>query len=246
MGFHMANEPDADRVLDEHPFALVMGMMLDQRYPMEHAFRGGYKVLSRFGTLDPAAIAAADPEKFKELCSVPPAIHRFPGSMAGRLQEARTRRGQVRRRRHPAVDRAADRRSAVQAGPGAARVRQAEVADLRRAARQAARRQAEGLDDCRRRLREEGLPLSRRRRRRRLAAEGARLQEAAEGVRGGLTPGAGGPLPAEWCVGRILSAISGPRMAAAHHSATSGVSATTLRHSARRHPQLLHHRRRRP
>ena len=87
MGFHMANDADADRVLDEHPFALVMGMMLDQRYPMEHAFRGGYKVLSRFGSLEPAAIAGADPEKFKELCSVPPAIHRFPGSMAGRLQE---------------------------------------------------------------------------------------------------------------------------------------------------------------
>jgi uncharacterized HhH-GPD family protein len=62
-------------------------MMLDQQYGMEHAFRGGYKVLSRFGTLDPAAIAAADPEKFKELCSTPPAIHRFPGSMAARLQE---------------------------------------------------------------------------------------------------------------------------------------------------------------
>ena len=44
-------------------------------------------VLSRFGTLDPAAIAAADPEEFKKLCSVPPAIHRYPGSMAARLQE---------------------------------------------------------------------------------------------------------------------------------------------------------------
>ena len=87
MGFHLANDADADRVLDDHPFALVMGMMLDQRYPMEHAFRGGYKVLSRFGSLEPAAIAAADPEKFKELCSVPPAIHRFPGSMAARMQE---------------------------------------------------------------------------------------------------------------------------------------------------------------
>lgn len=87
MGFHMANDADADRVLDEHPFALVIGMMLDQQYGMEHAFRGGYKVLSRFGTLEPAAIAAADPEKFKELCSVPPAIHRFPGSMAARMQE---------------------------------------------------------------------------------------------------------------------------------------------------------------
>lgn len=87
MAFHIAGEPAADQVLDEQPFALVVGMMLDQQYGMEHAFRGGYKVLSRFGTLDPAAIAAAEPEAFKMLCSQPPAIHRFPGSMAARLQE---------------------------------------------------------------------------------------------------------------------------------------------------------------
>lgn len=87
MGLHMAGDEAADKVLDEHPFAVVVGMMLDQQYGMEHAFRGGHKVLSRFGTLDPGAIAAADPEAFKELCSVPPAIHRFPGSMAARLQE---------------------------------------------------------------------------------------------------------------------------------------------------------------
>jgi uncharacterized HhH-GPD family protein len=87
MAFHIANEPAADKVLDEYPFALVVGMMLDQQYGMEHAFRGGYKVLSRFGTLEPAAIAAADPDEFKALCSVPPAIHRFPGSMAARMQE---------------------------------------------------------------------------------------------------------------------------------------------------------------
>lgn len=87
MGFQIAGEPEADHVLDEYPFAVVVGMMLDQQYGMEHAFRGGWKVLSRFGNLDPAAIAAADPEAFKELCSRPPAIHRFPGSMAARLQE---------------------------------------------------------------------------------------------------------------------------------------------------------------
>ncbi len=69
MGFQMTNLPEADKVLDEYPFAVVLGMMLDQQYGMEHAFRGGWKVLSRFGTLDPAAIAAADPETFKELCS---------------------------------------------------------------------------------------------------------------------------------------------------------------------------------
>ena len=83
----MTGDPAADEVLDEYPFALVVGMMLDQQYGMEHAFRGGYKVLGRFGSLDPARIAAADPEEFKEMSSTPPAIHRFPGSMAGRLQE---------------------------------------------------------------------------------------------------------------------------------------------------------------
>ena len=53
-------------------------MMLDQQYPMEHAFRGPAKMLDRFGTLDPAAIAAADPEEFAAMASTPPAIHRFP------------------------------------------------------------------------------------------------------------------------------------------------------------------------
>jgi uncharacterized HhH-GPD family protein len=87
MAFQIAGTPEADAVLDEYPFAIVVGMMLDQQYGMEHAFRGGWKVLSRFGHLDPAAIAAADPEEFKALCSAPPAIHRYPGSMAARLQE---------------------------------------------------------------------------------------------------------------------------------------------------------------
>jgi uncharacterized HhH-GPD family protein len=87
MGFGMANDVAADAVLDAHPFAVVMGMMLDQQYGMEHAFRGGWKVLGRFGTLDPVAIADADPDEFKALCSQTPAIHRFPSSMAGRLQE---------------------------------------------------------------------------------------------------------------------------------------------------------------
>ena len=87
MAFQIAQDPAADKVLDESPFALLAGMMLDQQYPMEHAFRGPAKVLERFGTLEPASIAAADPEQFAALCAVPPAIHRFPGSMAARLQE---------------------------------------------------------------------------------------------------------------------------------------------------------------
>ena len=83
---HITGDPRADAVLDENPFALLAGMMLDQQYPMEHAFRGPAKVLERFGTLEPARIAAADPEEFAALCATPPAVHRFPGSMAARLQ----------------------------------------------------------------------------------------------------------------------------------------------------------------
>ena len=86
MAFNITGDPRADAVLDENPFALLAGMMLDQQYPMEHAFRGPAKVLDRFGTLEPARIAAADPEEFAALCATPPAVHRFPGSMAARLQ----------------------------------------------------------------------------------------------------------------------------------------------------------------
>lgn len=87
MAIQIAQDPAADRVLNEDPFALLVGMMLDQQFPMERAFAGPAKVLERFGTLDPAAIAAADPEAFSELCRQPPAIHRYGGSMATRLQE---------------------------------------------------------------------------------------------------------------------------------------------------------------
>ena len=83
----IAQDPAADKILSEDPFALLMGMLLDQQYPMEHAFRGPSKVLDRFGTLDPAAIAAAEPEAFADLCATPPAIHRYGRSMAGRVQE---------------------------------------------------------------------------------------------------------------------------------------------------------------
>lgn len=87
MALNITGDPTADKVLDESPFALLAGMMLDQQYPMEHAFRGPAKVLDRFGTMDPAAIAAADPEEFATMAATTPAIHRFPGSMASKLQE---------------------------------------------------------------------------------------------------------------------------------------------------------------
>ncbi len=87
MAINITGDPAADQVLTDSPFALLVGMMLDQQYPMEHAFRGPAKVLGRFGSMEPAAIAAADPEEFAALCSTTPAIHRFPGSMAARLQD---------------------------------------------------------------------------------------------------------------------------------------------------------------
>ena len=83
---HIAQDDHADQVLSESSFALLTGMLLDQQFPMERAFAGPAKILDRFGTLDPAVVAAADPEEFAALCSTPPAIHRFPGSMAARVQ----------------------------------------------------------------------------------------------------------------------------------------------------------------
>jgi uncharacterized HhH-GPD family protein len=87
MGLHITGDDQADRVLTDDPFALLMGMMLDQQFPMERAFAGPAKVLERFGTLDPVSVAEADPEQFAALCAIPPAVHRFPGSMAARIQE---------------------------------------------------------------------------------------------------------------------------------------------------------------
>ncbi len=87
MAIHITGDAAADQILTDSPFAILAGMMLDQQYPMEHAFRGPAKVLDRLGTFEPRAIAEADPEKFAALCSTTPAIHRFPRSMSGRLQD---------------------------------------------------------------------------------------------------------------------------------------------------------------
>jgi uncharacterized HhH-GPD family protein len=78
-----------DALLARDPFALVTGMLLDQQMPMERAFLGPWKLAERLGTttrLDVAAIAAFDPEEFAAIVATPPAVHRFPGSMAGRIQ----------------------------------------------------------------------------------------------------------------------------------------------------------------
>jgi len=83
----LAQDPAADALLDAHPFALLMGMLLDQQIPMEVAFAGPRKIVDRAGTMDPRLIADYDPEEFAAMCAETPAVHRFPGSMSKRIQD---------------------------------------------------------------------------------------------------------------------------------------------------------------
>lgn len=112
----LAQDPEADALLEESPFALLTGMLLDQQIamevafagpkkiadrlaaagdngvgtsqqiPMEVAFAGPKKIADRIGGFDAASIADYDPEQFAALCAQTPAVHRFPGSMAKRVQ----------------------------------------------------------------------------------------------------------------------------------------------------------------
>ena len=84
---YLTGDDKADALLASDGNALLIGMVLDQQVPMEKAFSGPAVIAERMGGhLDVAAIAATDPEEFAALCSRPPAVHRFPGSMAGRVQ----------------------------------------------------------------------------------------------------------------------------------------------------------------
>jgi uncharacterized HhH-GPD family protein len=85
----LAQDPEADALLARDPFALLVGMLLDQQFPMERAFASPYQLACRLGidTLDPAEIAAADPDAFAKAMIGPPALHRYPAAMAGRVQD---------------------------------------------------------------------------------------------------------------------------------------------------------------
>ena len=87
MAVWMTKDAEANALLERDPLALLIGMLLDQQYPMEHAFLGPKKILDRVGSLDVRVIAEYDPEKFATLCTTPPAIHRYGGVMAKRVQE---------------------------------------------------------------------------------------------------------------------------------------------------------------
>jgi uncharacterized HhH-GPD family protein len=89
MAMHLAYTDEANDLLSHDPLALLLGMLLDQQIPMEKAFTSPQVLAERMGTerLDARAIAEHDPEDMVELFRRPPALHRFPGSMAKRAQE---------------------------------------------------------------------------------------------------------------------------------------------------------------
>jgi uncharacterized HhH-GPD family protein len=88
MALHLASTPDANALLERDPLALLLGMLLDQQIPMEKAFTSPHVLAERMGVerLDAAQIAGYDPEALLEIFRTPPALHRFPGSMAERTQ----------------------------------------------------------------------------------------------------------------------------------------------------------------
>ena len=83
----VTGDPDADRLLNTDPLALLIGMLLDQQILIELAFIGPRRLAERLGgRLDPRVIAEMDPEEFTEIVRTKPALHRFPASLAGRIQ----------------------------------------------------------------------------------------------------------------------------------------------------------------
>lgn len=86
---HLAQDPEADELLGRSALAALVGMLLDQQVPMEWAFKGPRTIADRLGAedLDAHDIAAQDPDAFVSLLSEKPAVHRYPGSMAKRIQQ---------------------------------------------------------------------------------------------------------------------------------------------------------------
>jgi uncharacterized HhH-GPD family protein len=81
----VTGEEEVDRLLEEDPLALLVGMLLDQQVPMEWAFRGPFALRERLGgSLDAGAIAAMSPADLEAAFRQRPALHRYPGSMAKR------------------------------------------------------------------------------------------------------------------------------------------------------------------
>jgi uncharacterized HhH-GPD family protein len=84
---HFTGDDEANELLAAEPFALLVGFVLDQQVPVPTAFIGPLKLKQRLGALDAAEIARIDPARLEEIFREKPAIHRFPGNMARRVQE---------------------------------------------------------------------------------------------------------------------------------------------------------------
>jgi uncharacterized HhH-GPD family protein len=86
MALWLTHDPEANKLLEREPLALLIGMLLDQQVPMEKAFAGPKVITDRMGSFDARTIAEADPEQFAAMCATPPAVHRYAGMMAKRTQ----------------------------------------------------------------------------------------------------------------------------------------------------------------
>jgi uncharacterized HhH-GPD family protein len=84
---YFTESQEANELIARDPLALLIGFALDQQVPVPTAFSGPLKLKERIGELDAARIAAMDPAELEEAFRQKPAIHRFPGSMARRVQE---------------------------------------------------------------------------------------------------------------------------------------------------------------
>src|SRR2546423_6051912 len=84
---HYTGNDEADALLAADPFALLIGLALDQQVTVPTAFAGPLKLKQRLGTINPGEIAATDPAKLEAVFREKPAIHRFPGNMAARIQD---------------------------------------------------------------------------------------------------------------------------------------------------------------
>ena len=123
--------PEADALLAAEPLALLVGFALDQQVTVQKAFSGPLELLRRTGTLDAAAIAAMDPEALETVFRTPPALHRFPGMMAGRVRDlcaviARDYDGDASRLWREASD-ARDLRARLRALPGIGEAKSATI-----------------------------------------------------------------------------------------------------------------------
>jgi uncharacterized HhH-GPD family protein len=84
---HFTGNAEADAFLAEDPLALLVGFVLDQQVTVQKAFSGPLELRRRLGALDAGQIAATDPAKLEEVFKAKPALHRFPGAMAKRVQD---------------------------------------------------------------------------------------------------------------------------------------------------------------